>query len=90
MNFATWMGPRTSGTDYWTNDVNLRPLIQEFSRILMAGQMSLAMEDQVYSFVSNTTNISYTAANPTESQRRERVRGILHLIAVSPELAIQR
>lgn len=93
MHFGSWMGLR-SGTagDYWTNDANLRPLIQEFSRILMAGQMSQTMEDQIYAFVSNTANIAYTTtgSGPTETQRRERVRGILHLIAVSPELAIQR
>ncbi len=91
MNFGPWMGLRSATAgDYWTNDANLRPLIQEFSKTLMAGQMSQAMEDQIYTFVSNTTNIGYTTAAPTESQRRERVRGILHLIAVSPELAIQR
>ncbi|WP_052572761.1 DUF1800 family protein [Haloferula sp. BvORR071] len=91
MHFGTWIGLRTATPgDYWTNDGNLRPLIQEFSKILMAGQMSQTMEDQIYGFVSNTSNIAYTAATPTDAQRRERVRGILHLIAVSPELAIQR
>jgi uncharacterized protein (DUF1800 family) len=90
MDFSPWMGPRTSGTDYWTDNSNLRALIQEFSKVLMAGQMSAAMEDEIYNFVSNTTNMSYTAAGPTETQRRNRVRAILHLIAVSPDFAIQR
>ncbi|WP_367873151.1 DUF1800 family protein [Luteolibacter sp. Populi] len=90
VDFSPWMRPiTTGGTDYWTNTANLRLLIQEFSRILMAGQMSEALEDQIYDFVINTTNVAY-GTTPTETNRRDRVRAILHLIAVSPELAIQR
>ncbi|MEK7949875.1 DUF1800 family protein [Luteolibacter soli] len=90
MDFSPWMGPRTATpTDYWTNTTNLRPLIQELSKILMAGQMSTAMEDQIYNFVSNTTNIAYPAS-PADTDRRNRVRAIIYFIAVSPEHAIQR
>jgi len=90
MDFSSWMGPRTSGTDYWTNTTNLRALIQEFSKILMAGGMSTALEDQIYNYVSNTANITYNATTPSDSERRNRIRAILYLIAVSPEHAIQR
>jgi uncharacterized protein (DUF1800 family) len=89
MDFSRWMGPRTSGSDYWTNNANLRELIRELSRILMAGQMSQAMEDHIYDFVTNTANIGY-AASPTEAERRNRVRAVIYFIAVSPEHAIQR
>ena len=65
-------------------------LIQEFSKILMAGGMSTALEDQIYNYVSNTTNITYNTTAPSDSERRNRVRAILYLIAVSPEHAIQR
>jgi uncharacterized protein (DUF1800 family) len=90
MDFSPWMGPRTSGTDYWTNTANLRALIQELSKLLMAGQMSVEMEDKIYNFVSATSNIGYSATAPTESERRNRVRAIIYFIAVSPEHAIQR
>jgi uncharacterized protein (DUF1800 family) len=89
MDFSAWMGPRTSGTDYWTNTANLRDLIRTLSGILMAGQMSPAMEDQIYNFVSNTANIAYPAS-PADTDRRNRLRAILYFIAVSPEHAIQR
>jgi uncharacterized protein (DUF1800 family) len=89
MDFSPWMGVRTSGSDYWTNDANLRALIREFSKVLLAGQMSTAMEDEIYNFTTNATNIAYTAAAPTETQRRNRVRAVLHLIAVSPDFAVQ-
>ena len=89
MDFSPWMGARSSGTDYWTNNANLRDLIRILSGLLMAGQMSPAMEDRIHSFVSNTANIGYPAS-PADSDRRNRLRAILYLIAVSPEHAIQR
>lgn len=90
MDFSPWMGPRTSGSDYWTNTTNLRALIQEFSKILMAGGMKITLEDQIYNYVSNTTNITYSATLPSDFERRNRIRAIVYLIAISPELAIQR
>ncbi len=90
MDFSPWMGPRTSGTDYWTNTGNLRFLIRELSKLLMAGRMSTALEDQIFNFVSSTSNITYSATTPSESERRNRVRSIVYFIAVSPEHAIQR
>jgi uncharacterized protein (DUF1800 family) len=90
MDFSKWMGPRTTGTNYWTNTANLRDLIRELSGLLMAGQMSQAMEDQIYNHVSLTSNIAYNATTPTDAERRNRVRAIIYFIAVSPEHAIQR
>ena len=89
MDFSPWMGARTTGTDYWTNNANLLELIRTLSGILMAGQMSPAMEDRIHSFVSNTANIAYPAS-PADTDRRNRLRAILYFIAVSPEHAIQR
>jgi hypothetical protein len=89
MDFSPWMGPRTTGTDYWTNTANLRELIRALSNLLMAGQMTTAMENEIYNFVSNTANIAY-GNNPSESERRNRARAVINFIAVSPEHAIQR
>jgi hypothetical protein len=89
MDLSPWMGPRTSGTDYWTNTANLRNLIREFSKLLMAGRMSTALENEIYNFVSLTTNITY-GSTPTETERRNRVRAIVYFISISPENAIQR
>lgn len=89
MDLSPWMGARTTGTDYWTNTSNLRNLIREFSKILMAGRMSTALEDEIYNFVSLTSNISY-GTTPSETERRNRIRSIIYFISISPEHAIQR
>lgn len=88
MDFAPWMNLRPGGGGYWTDTANIRDLIRELSGLLMAGQMSTAMEDTIFEFVSNTANIAYSTA--TDTERRNRVRAIIYLIAVSPEHAIQR
>jgi uncharacterized protein (DUF1800 family) len=94
MDFSPWMGARPGGTGYWTDTTNLRDLIKELSKILMAGQMSTDMEDQIYNYVSATPTpitgyIAYPAS-PTDADRRNRIRAIIYFIAVSPEHAIQR
>ena len=90
MDFAPWMDLRPGDSGHWTDTANLRDLIREMSGLLMAGQMSPAMEDEIFNFVSNTSNISYTSPVATDSQRRNRVRAVIYFIAVSPEHAIQR
>lgn len=95
MDISAWMGLRPSATGYWTdNNVatpandNLRNLIRQLSTLLMAGQMTTAMENEIYAQVSNTTNIPYNSA--TESNRRDRVRAVIHFILTSPQYTIQK
>lgn len=95
MDFGPWIGDRNGtvgGTNYWTNDLNLRDLIREMSKLLMASSMSQAMEDAVFNYVSNTGSgyITYPAVGASENQRRDRFRAILHFIAVSAEFTIQK
>ena len=94
MDFGPWIGDITgapAGTNYWTNTANLRALIQQMSKLLMASSMSQAMEDAIYNYVSNTaTNYITYPASPSESQRRDRLRAILHFIATSSEFTIQK
>jgi hypothetical protein len=92
MDFSPWMGLRPNATGNWTDTPNLRALIQEMSKILMAGQMSQEMEDQIYNFVSVNTGTGYISypASPADADRRNRLRAIIYFIAVSPEHAIQR
>ncbi len=114
MDISRWMDLRPSSANPWTdnnpaspgND-NLRNLIRELSTLLMAGQMTSAMEDQIYNWVSNNStsggnpngNIVYsngtltsyaTATAAQLTQRRDRVRAIIHLIVTSPEYTIQK
>jgi hypothetical protein len=43
----------------------------------------------IVNFTANTTNFPMSAT-PTNTQMRDRVRAIVHLIVTSPEYAIQK
>ena len=82
MDISPWMTLRPTSAFPWTdNDPannggdNLRNFIREMSKLLMAGQMSSAMENEIYNFVTYRanpttaptvyTNITYTNGTTT-------------------------
>lgn len=114
LDISPWMNTRPGSSNPWTdnnlaspaND-NLRNFIREMSKLLMAGQMSAAMEDEIYNYITyrantgNTTynNITYvngstnpysTATTTELTQRRDRVRAVIHFIITSPQFTIQK
>jgi uncharacterized protein (DUF1800 family) len=103
VDFGPWMGPRSGSTGFWTDNANLLALIDELDRRLLGGTLPRTGSNSygnprvinnarqaIYDFVSNTSNIAYTAANPTETQRRDRIRAVVHLLATSPDFTIQK
>jgi uncharacterized protein (DUF1800 family) len=104
MDIGPWMGLRPGATGYWTdhntanptND-NLRNLIRQLGMLLMGKAPSAAVENAIYNWVSNNNtsnsadgNLPYTTSAPTESQRRDRARAVIHLLVTSPEYTIQK
>ena len=83
------MDIRSAGA-YWTSNANLTDLIEELNKLLCAGQLSTTTKSLIQTFVSSTSNLTYTDASPTIYQRRNRVRAIVELIATSPDYAIQK
>lgn len=72
-----------------TSNANLGAnIIDKLNRELMGGTMSQAMRDAINAYVANTSNFAYTT--PTNTQMRDRLRAIVHLIITSTEFAIQR
>ena len=82
MDISPWMDLRPGSANPWTDDNtalptndNLRNFIREMSKLLMAGQMSTAMEDEIYNFVTyransvgaptTYTNVAYTNGTTT-------------------------
>ncbi len=82
MDISPWMTLRPTSAFPWTdNDTantsgdNLRNFIREMSKLLMAGQMSTAMENEIYNFATYRanpttaptvyTNITYTNGTTT-------------------------
>jgi len=56
---------------------------------LLAGQLSAAAKTNIINYVTNTVNFPYSTP-PTQTQMRDRVRAVVHLITCSPDFTIQR
>jgi hypothetical protein len=69
-----------------TNGISL--LTDSLSTILMAGQLNTNARAKIITYCA--TGITYNATNPTASQIRDRVRGVVHQLIVSPDFTIQR
>ncbi len=90
MDFGASMQTRPGGTSAWTSNENLSALIDAFNDLLLAGQLPASAKSVILAYVSNTGNIAYNNASPTDTQKRDRVRAIVHLLATSPEFTIQK
>lgn len=90
LDFTPWMGTAPGATTPWTNTENLSALIDKLNELLLAGQLPGAARTIIQNYVSNLANIAYTNSNPTDAQKRDRLRAIVHLITTSPEFTIQK
>ena len=73
-----------------TSDSAIPALVDSISTLLTGGNLSSAARSTIISYVANTTNFPYTTGAPTNTQMRDRVRAIVHLIVTSAEYAIQK
>ena len=81
-------GPQTAQA--WTSNANLPTLIDRLNTLLMGGTLHPSVKTAILTFVSNTTNVPYNNATPTDSERTARIRAVLHFILTSPDFTIQR
>jgi hypothetical protein len=84
LDLGPWM------TTKLTADSGIPTLVDALSSRLMAGQLSADARASIVSFVANTNNFAYTAALPTQTQMRDRVRAVVHLLTSSPDFVIQK
>ncbi len=71
-----------------TSNAGLVALVDKLGDLLTGGQLSAPTKTAILNFAANTTNFPYTT--PTNTQMRDRVRAVVHLILASPEYAIQK
>ncbi len=71
-----------------TSNAAIPALVDALGDLLTGGQLTAATKTAIINFTANTTNFPYTT--PTNTQMRDRVRAVVHLILASPEYAIQR
>jgi len=83
LNLKPWMQTNL------TSNAGIPVLVTDLNSILAAGQLSAAAQSAIISYVANTTNFPYSTP-PTQTQMRDRVRAVVHMIASSPDYIIQK
>jgi len=83
LNLSPWM------TTNYTSDAGIPTLVSNLNTLLSAGQLSPAALSRIISYVANTNNFAYSVS-PTDTQMRDRVRAVVHLIVSSPDYIIQK
>jgi hypothetical protein len=81
------LGPWMSAN--YTAAANVPALVDSLNSLLVAGQLSAAGRSNIVSYVTNTVNFPFSTP-PTQSQMRDRVRAVVHLITASPDFTIQK
>jgi hypothetical protein len=73
----------------YTSATGIPGLIDSLNTLLVAGQFSSAAKSNVINYVTNVVNFPYSTP-PTDSQMRDRVRAVVHLMINSPDFTIQK
>jgi hypothetical protein len=76
-------------TTSYTSDAGIPTLVSNLNTLLAAGQLSAAAQTNIIAYVANTNNFAYSTV-PTQTQMRDRVRAVVHLITASPDYIIQK
>ena len=76
-------------TTNFTASANLPALVDSLNATLLAGQLSAAAKTNIITYVTNTTNFPFSSP-PTQSQMRDRIRAVAHLLITSPDFTIQK
>jgi hypothetical protein len=83
LNIAPWMI-----TNY-TSNAGIPALVSNLNTLLAAGQVSAVTQAKIIGYVANSTNFLYSTP-PNQTQMRDRVRAVIHLIVSSPDYLIQK
>ena len=74
-------------TTNFTLSANIPALVDSMNTLLVAGQLTPAVKTSIVNYVTNTVNFP-TPTNQT--QMRDRVRAVVHLILCSPDYTVQK
>jgi hypothetical protein len=81
LDLGPWMTPAN------TSNAGIPGLVDNLNTLLCSGQLSPASKTIIINYV---VGLPFTNPIPTNSQMRDRVRAIVHLITASPEFIVQR
>jgi hypothetical protein len=76
-------------TQGYTSNTGIPNLVDSLSSLLTGGELSPGAKAAIVTYVASTTRFPLSNP-PTNTQMRDRVRAVVHLLLTSPEFTIQR
>ena len=80
--------PYMTATD--TANAGIPALVDKIANLLVGAPLETSTRTTIINFVANTTNFPMSTPVPSNQQKRDRVRAIIHLIITSAEYAVQK
>ena len=74
-------------TTNYAASANVPALVDNLNSLLLAGQLSAAAKTNIVNYVTNT---AYFPGPTNQTQIRDRVRAVVHLLICSPDFTIQK
>jgi hypothetical protein len=84
MDYSPYMTPSQ------TSNAGIPALVDKLGILLTGGNLSNAAKTTISNYVASTSPVNFAYTTPTNSEMRDRVRAIVHLIVTSAEYAIQK
>jgi uncharacterized protein (DUF1800 family) len=84
LDFGQWMTPA------YTSNAGIPGLVDALSNLLTGRPLTAAARNAIVAYVTSTSPLNFPYTVPTNTEMRNRVRAIVHLIAVSPDFIVQK
>jgi hypothetical protein len=84
IDLGPWMTPA------YTSNTGIPGLVNALSSLLTGGQLSTTAKNAIVSYVTSTNPLNFPYTVPTNTEMRNRVRAVVHLIVVSPDFIVQK
>jgi uncharacterized protein (DUF1800 family) len=85
LDIGPWM------TTNFTSAARIPLLVDNLNSLLLAGQLNAAARTNIINYVTNTASGYFPYSTPpTQTQMRDRVRAVVHLLVTSPDFTIQK
>ncbi len=83
LDLGPWLAPA------YTSNSGIPSLVDALGSLLTGDQVAGAAKNAIVAYVANTANFPFSSP-PTDTEMRDRVRAVVHLLVTSPDFTIQR
>jgi hypothetical protein len=84
VDLSPWMTPA------YTSNAGIPNLVDALSSLLVGGPLTAGAKSAIVSYVTSTSPVNFAYTTPTNTEMRNRVRAVVHLIVDSPDFIVEK